>query len=124
MEGITEHTPIPWNATCCAAWTRCSTNSPLSKPSYSLYAPSAGVGTIVGHYKPAMFLTEAEAQANANLIVRAVNNHAKLLAALEASAIERHKDAYPIDNFHALAFEDCRESRCVQARAAIEEAKK
>ncbi len=50
--------------------------------------------------------------------------NAKLLAALEASAIERHKDAYPIDNFHALAFEDCRESRCVQARAAIEEAKK
>ena len=83
MEGIMEHTPIPWNATCCAAWTRCSTNSPLSKPSYSLYAPSAGVGTIVGHYKPAMFLTEAEAQANANLIVRAVNNHAKLLAELE-----------------------------------------
>ena len=39
---------------------------------------------------------------------------------LERTAIERHKDAYPINNLHALAFGDCRESSCVLARAAID----
>ena len=38
---------------------------------------------------------------------------------LERTAIERHKDAYPINNLHALAFGDCRESSCVLARAAL-----
>lgn len=61
------HTPGPWTA----STTPASTNGLLDKPWYSLYAPDDGMGTIVGHYKPAMFLTEAEAEANAKLMAQA-----------------------------------------------------
>ena len=71
-----EHTPGPWRATAAAI-----TSHPLNKSSYSLYAPGEGVGTIIGHYKPAMFLTEQEASANARLIAAAP----ELLKALEGT---------------------------------------
>ncbi len=58
-------------------------------------------------------------EANAHLSAAAPET----LKELESLAINRHKDAYPINNLHALAFEDCRESKCTSARDAIEAAK-
>ncbi len=108
-----EHTPIPWEI---HAWADGHNSVRICQPDHSTERGCLPVAEaeILGRDRE-------EAEANAAFIVRAVNNHAKLLKALEA-LLKNHCGL--VDSGDCGFWNVEEEAEVILARAVIEEAKK
>jgi len=107
----TAHTPTPWELHGDGSLRICRPHALDPKG-----CRPVAEAEILGQLRP-------EAEANAAFIVRAVNNHESLVAALKANALRAHR----WDSGHECnnqRFDDCHTIDCIAARAAIEGAKR
>ena len=102
---MSEHTPTPWEARFIPAQAG-------QDSTYEIVRTGCDTAIATVHW-PGLPL-----EADAEFIVRAVNSHDDLLAALELVAPELHR-LY----LHSRTFKECDFPECEQARAAIDKAK-